>query len=455
MEPQDKDIKKIVEKHQVYVDFEQLWQDLEPHVPQERKRRWSAIWVLGIITLLILLGILFYYEKNTPKEKQESIVSSIIKEIDSKPIQREKKLEGKSKIGTIVSLTNHGNKEILKSSSRVKNEVPGKAVDDPNLLSKAVANPNIYTDDETPTHLNSIMGKAVLNEPNFSVNNLQGELANEMQSNEIKEIHRDRAVIENINPLSSRKFTLTSSENKPNIVAISPVLSIPICEINRFKPVISGFLGMGSFSTNQEVQGKPLEFLNTGVVIGIRLSERWSVSSGLEYSRFATRLQHLQRAYNPVSSNGIIEKIIDENGNTQSINGELTSTEITTSNIKWHTIHNNFDMPLILKYKMFAHKKHSVELYGGPSLMIYSFSQGAYLNSENSLVKFNSDTSPYRYNRWSVNMGINWKWKCFNTSGLELGLHHERRSMTINTLPYSDGISFAPYYITFGYFKNL
>ncbi|HMU04136.1 MAG TPA: hypothetical protein PJ990_10945, partial [Saprospiraceae bacterium] len=65
---QDKYIRQIAEQHETPVDFEQLWDKLEPHVPQKKRRVPVFIWFWTIGVTLVSLGLwlMFDNQKTSP-----------------------------------------------------------------------------------------------------------------------------------------------------------------------------------------------------------------------------------------------------------------------------------------------------------------------------------------------------------------------------------------------------
>lgn len=64
---QDKYIRHIAQQHETPVDFEQLWDNLEPHVPQKKRRRPVLIWfcVTGFALVSLGLWLMFYTQETS------------------------------------------------------------------------------------------------------------------------------------------------------------------------------------------------------------------------------------------------------------------------------------------------------------------------------------------------------------------------------------------------------
>ena len=128
---QDKYIRQIAEQHETPVDFEQLWDKLEPHVPQKKRRRPVFIWFWTIGIALVSLGLWFMFDnqKTNPmasNTQPTEVVSnnSLSKSSSNVPELTNLKNEVSQPLNQKGSQTLNSQNNAIEAENKIKNEVP-------------------------------------------------------------------------------------------------------------------------------------------------------------------------------------------------------------------------------------------------------------------------------------------------------------------------------------------
>lgn len=465
---QDKYIRQIAEQHETPVDFEQLWDKLEPHVPQKKRRRPVFIWFWTIGIALVSISLWFMFDN-----QKTNLMASNTQPIEV--VSNNSLPKSSSNVPELTNLKNEVSQPINQKGSQTLNSQNIATKLENNLKTEV---PIRHNQDENLT----IQSNKSLNEntisPNTQISNIDFEAKNvEVENNNN---------IAFIKPTSSQSQTnitndMTSVEDEKRtneVVHFLPIIGAKISIENRFPlenikvasnknynmllQVGAGFFTLkNTIHNNASVENpqflhaeQPLEYLTAGASTDIKLSHRWYLQPGLRYSRYTTRLENVFTDYISTTSQGVTEIIIDESGFASNVQGSVNGTTTTNTKSKWHSYYHSIDVPITIRYLLANTHKHKFFIDGGAIFQVWTGSEGGFLSSNGQLQKYDFASNPYRSNRLGYSGGIAWEWSISRCGALSTGLSYDWRSMERSEGGMNIKTSISSYRMNLGYRIN-
>lgn len=465
---QDKYIRQIAEQHETPIDFEQLWDKLEPHVPQKKRRRPVFIWFWTIGIALVSLGLWFMFDNqkrnpmasNTPpnevvsnnsfpkNSRNRSELTNLINEV-SQPINQK------------GSQTLNSQNNTIEAENKIKNEAPIR----------------INQNKKLTTQANNILSENTIS-PNTQISNVVFETKN-IQVENNKKTAFITPTLSQVHPNITNDLLIAENENRTNeVVHLLPIISTQISRENRFPSEnikvaskknynILLQVGAGFFTLQHKTQNnasgenpqfqhaeQPLEYLTAGASTDIKLSHRWYLQPGLRYSRNSTRLTNEYNDYKTTTTQGITEIIINESGFASNVQGSVNGTTTANFKSKWHSYYHSVDVPITVRYLLANTNKHKFFIDGGAIFQVWTGSEGGFLSSNGQLQKYDFANNPYRSNRLEYSGGIAWEWRLSRLGALSTGLAYDWRSMERSEGSMNIKTSISSYRMNLGYRIN-
>ncbi len=465
---QDKYIRQIAEQHETPVDFEQLWGNLEPHVPQKKRRRPVFIWFWTIGIALVSLGLWFMFDnqKTNPmasNTQPNEVVSnnSLPKSSNNVPEFTNLINEVSQTINQNKSQTLNSQNNVIEAENKIKNEAPIR----------------INQTKKLNTQSNNI-----LSENTISPNTQKSDIAFETKNVETENNNKTAfitPIASQVHPNITNDILIVEDENRANeVVHFLPIISTQIFRENRFQSEnikvaskknynIRLQVGAGFFTLQHKTQNnasvensqflhaeQPLEYLTAGASTDIKLSHRWYLQSGLRYSRYTTRLTNEYNDYTSSTKQGVTEIIIDESGFASNVQGSVNGTTTTNTKSKWHSYYHSVDVPITIRYLLANTHKHKIFIDGGAIFQVWAGSEGGFLSSNGQLQKYDFANNPYRPDRFGYSGGIAWEWNLTRRGTLATGLSYDWRSMERSEGGLNIKTSISSYRFNLGYRIN-
>ncbi|HLO56849.1 MAG TPA: hypothetical protein VK169_21310 [Saprospiraceae bacterium] len=465
---QDKYIRQIAEQHETPVDFEQLWDKLEPHVPQKKRRRPVFIWFWTIGIALVSLGLSFMFDTQKPNLMASNTEPNEVVSNNSLP-------KSSSNVPELTNLINEVSQPINQKGSQTLNSQNNAIVADNKIKNEA---PFRINQNKKLTH----QGKNILYENTISPNTQKSNVAFETKNVEAvnnKKIDFITPTPSQVHPNITNNFTSVEDEKRRNDVALFlPIISTQIFRENRFPSEnikvaskknynILLQVGAGLFTLQHKTQNnasvenplflhaeQPLEYLTAGASTDIKLSHRWYLQPGLRYSRYATRLENVFTDYISTTKQDVTEIIIDESGFASNVQGSVNGTMTTNTKSKWHSYYHSVDVPITIRYLLANTHKHKFFIDGGAIFQVWTGSEGGFLSSNGQLQKYDFASNPYRSNRLGYSGGIAWEWSLSRLGALYTGLSYDWRSMQRSEGSMNIKTSISSYRMNLGYRIN-
>jgi hypothetical protein len=465
---QDKYIRQIAEQHETPVDFEQLWDKLEPHVPQKKRRRPVFIWfwTIGIALVSISLWFMFDAQKTNPMASNTQPIEVVSN--NSLPKNSSNRSESTNQINQSSQPINQKGSQTLNSQNnaivaeyKIKNEAPFRINQNKKL-----------------TH----QGNNILSENTISPNMQKSDIAFETKNVETENNNKTAFITpptSQVNPNITNNLTSVEDEKRTNdVVHFLPIISTQIFRENRFPSdnikvaskknynillqVGAGFFTLQhSTQNNASVENtqflhaeQPLEYLTAGASTDIKLSHRWYLQPGLRYSRYTSRLENVFTDYTSTTKQDVTEIIINESGFASNVQGSVNGT--TTSNIrsKWHSYYHSIDVPITIRYLLVNTHRHKFFIDGGAIFQVWTGSEGGFLSSNGQLKKYDFASNPYRSNKLGYSGGIAWEWSISKRGAFYTGLSYDWRSMERSEGSMNIKTSISSYRFNLGYRIN-
>lgn len=446
---QDKIFKKIAENHERDIDFDTLWENLEPHVPTKKKRRpvfwfWLAGVGMGIMAVLVWnyaynsdskSSSLVHIQKPTTKVAISATDSQ--KDINAlAPIN-----QSQTNTATQISPTNKINQISSQSEEQTKNTIELDSKNG-NLKSSQVFESTFNQ------RIEALQPKISVAFPTLSNETIKSETSN-IEINKTEERN-----LENVLPLAKNEAKILFENSVP----------VPIIYPRRHVAFNIIFFAGGGLSklsyttkstdyqnlTKMNNSEKGMEFLNIGIATDIRLTRKWSVNTGLRYSRWVTQINNISSQSTPFEKEGIVEIIIDEQGSETNLTGKTQGITEKTIAQKWHTFHHQLEVPVQLRYKLFKVNNHQISLAGGTTIPLISKTNGGYLSQEAKLVKFENESSPFISQKTSWNGGLVWEWALRPEWSLQTGVLYEQKTFVLKDINTEINKNMAAFYLSLG-----
>lgn len=465
---QDKYIRQIAEQHETPIDFEQLWDKLEPHVPQKKRRRPVFIWFWTIGIALVSLGLWFMFDaqKTNPMASNTQPIEVVSNNSLSK---------SSSNVPELTNLINEVSQPINQKGSQTLNS-QNNAIKADNAIKTEVSIRYNQTK-KLNTQSNNILSENTIS-PNTQISNVAFETKNVEIENNNKTAFITPTPSQ-VHPNITNDVLITEDENRANeVVHFLPIISTQIFRENRFPSEnikvaskknynILLQVGAGFFTLQHSTQNnssgentqflhaeQPLEYLTAGASTDIKLSHRWYLQPGLRYSRYTTRLENVFTDYISTTSQGVTEIIIDESGFASNVQGSVNGTTTTNTKSKWHSYYHSIDVPITIRYLLANTHKHKFFIDGGAIFQVWTGSEGGFLSSNGQLQKYDFASNPYRSNRLGYSGGIAWEWSISRCGALSTGLSYDWRSMERSEGGMNIKTSISSYRMNLGYRIN-
>lgn len=465
---QDKYIRQIAEQHETPVDFEQLWDKLEPHVPQKKRRRPVFIWFWTIGIALVSLGLWFMFDIQKTNTMASNTQPNEVVSNNSLP-------KSSSNVPELTNLKNEVSQPLNQKGSQTLNS-QNNAIEVENII-KNEAPIRINQNKKLTTRANNILSENTIS-PNTQKSDIAFETKN-IQVENNKKIAFITPTPSQVHPNITNDVLITEDENRANeVVHFLPIISTQISRENRFPSDnikvaskknynILLQVGAGIFTLQHKTQNnasgenpqflhaeQPLEYLTAGASTDIKLSHRWYLQPGLRYSRYTSRLENVFTDYTSTTKQGVTEIIIDESGFASNVQGSVNGT--TTANIKskWHSYHHSIDVPITIRYLLANTHKHKFFIDGGAIFQVWTGSEGGFLSSNGQLQKYDFASNPYRSNRLGYSGGIAWEWSLSRLGALYTGLAYDWRSIERSEGSMNIKTSISSYRFNLGYRIN-
>lgn len=465
---QDKYIRQIAEQHETPIDFEQLWDKLEPHVPQKKRRRPVFIWFWTIGIALVSLGLCFMIDTQKTNLMASNTQPNEVIFNNSLP-------KSSSNVPELTNLKNEASQPLNQKGSQTLNS-QNNAIKADNAIKTEVSIRYNQTK-KLNTQSNNILSENTIS-PNTQISNVAFETKNVEIENNNKTAFITPTPSQ-VHPNITNDVLITEDENRANeVVHFLPIISTQIFRENRFPSEnikvaskknynILLQVGAGFFTLQHSTQNnssgentqflhaeQPLEYLTAGASTDIKLSHRWYLQPGLRYSRYATRLENVFTDYTSTTSQGVTEIIIDESGFASNIQGSVNGTTTTNIKSKWHSYYHIIDVPITIRYLLANTHKHKFFIDGGAIFQVWTGSEGGFLSSNGQLKKYDFASNPYRSNKLGYSGGIAWEWSLSRLGALYTGLSYDWRSMERSEGSMNIKTSISSYRFNLGYRIN-
>ena len=446
---QDKIFKKIAENHERDIDFDTLWENLEPHVPTKKKRRpvlW--FWLAGAgMTITAVLVWNYIYDTdskssslvNNQKPTNEVVISAGDSEKDINALAPTS--QSPTKTATQISPTNKINQ--IRSLSEEQTKITLE------LSSKNGNQKSLQVFESTfNTAFKEIEPKISIAFPTLSNETIKSETSN-LEINKTEERN-----LENVLPIAKNEAKILFDNSVP----------VPIIYPHRHVAFNLIFFGGGGLtklnytSNNPDYQNltkmnnseKGMEFLNIGIATDIQITSKWSVNTGIRYSRWVTQINNISSQSSPFEKEDIVEIVIDEQGSETNLTGKTQGITEKTIAQKWHTFHHQLEVPVQLRYQLFKVNNHQISLAGGTTIPLISKTNGGYLSQEAKLVKFENESSPFISQKTSWNGGLVWEWALRPEWSLQTGVLYEQKTFVLKDINTEINKNMAAFYLSLG-----
>lgn len=415
--------KKLFDDFEVSVDKEKLWQSVRPAIPQKRERM-GWIFPLWGASIVFAVGLTYMLTKKIFLDQN---LHASITVSNSNPI---------------INLTNlktsiapkQINKEIhLDMSHTYHNKIRNKITQ--SKLSQAL-NEVEFSESLHFSGMTNSEGLIPILEEGSSSEVLLTE-------NSLNEFHSLNHPI-HIPLLSNKVFPVFEDKNTSEVTMTNASLTHKSSPKQKnhfwmlrmgggsFQPEFFSNSGDRFYEDNLASSVSGLEYLTADVVLSLYQNRNFSVSTGVQYSRFTTRLSN--SSSNTISSekDGIENTVINLNGESLTNFGRVNTHAFETSNYKWHTVFQHVDWLWDFNYRMALTKKWGLSLHVMPTIQLISWEHGGFIDVEQNLNKIGTGNSPYKSDIFNLNFGGYLTYKLNKDISIMLGSRYNMRKYSMD-----------------------
>jgi hypothetical protein len=489
---QDKYFKQIAEQHETPIDFEQLWDKLEPHVPKKKRRRPVFIWFLTLGIALVSLGLWFMLDNqktslmaSNMKQNEAIFNNALPTSSNNVPEMTNQKNKVSQQTNQDESQTLNSQNIAIKLENNIKTEVPIRQNQNKklNIQSNNSLNENTISQNTQKSDIDFEAKNVEVANNNLSTNSMGFKspsiLREGFRMGKLGEIHFITPITSQVQTNITNDLTSVEDEKRTNgVVHFLPIIGAQISRENRvpsenikvastknYNMLLQ--VGAGFFTLKNTIQNnvsvenpqflhaeQPLEYLTLGASTDIKLSNRWYLQPGLRYSRYITRLTNEYNDYKTTTTQGVTEIIIDESGFASSVQGSVNRTTTTNIRSKWHSYYHSIEVPITVRYLLANTYKHKFFIDGGTIFQVWTGSEGGFFSTNGQLQKYDFSSNPYRANRFGYSGGIAWEWSVSRRGALSTGLSYDLRFMERSEGSMNIKTSISSYRFNLGYRIN-
>lgn len=455
MTDQEKIFKKVASEHERHIDFESLWEHLEPHVPIKQKRRPIIFWFWLAGTVIFGLSMFTL----TMNDITHSAKMKAVQTPAYTPIKDDIKKD-------IVSLDNYSERIHIQPYKQRKAAEIRKA-EKVSTFNQSVLPLSDSLISEIKSDLNVV--NWITNSDKTKVNI---SFADQFEDDQEKSVTQS-----NSNVISIEEIAYPKRQEMPSLsplvtfigsINTNSTFEIPKIEVLKRKKLnILVYGGAGIALLDSKIFDKeqngisqkynyetPLEYINLKVSSDIKLSHRWYIQPGIRYSRYSSRINHEASNYMPITKSGITEIIIDDLGAASSIKGDVSGTKKIDIKSKWHSYHHSFELPINLRYLLSSSFRHKFYIDAGPTLQCWTKSEGGYVDQNGQLQKYTMSDSPFGADLLGLSGGISWEYHILPQGALYTGLVYDRRSIQRTEDGAKIRQTFSSFSLNIGYKKH-
>lgn len=394
-------LKQILSDVEFELDTNQLWADVDKEVNKKKKRRWMPFFLLGLVSLGLIISGLFYTVKSDASfDTSESLIvtNSIARESVALqvPIDEFKKT-------TPASIDfNNETKLSTDLGSKPSRAQTKRSVDSPIQTSNNNTSHNYYETNDRESleeySLQSDVSKTVTTrfpEDETRISPIQRDV--------IKNVSRDLLVggyIESLPPstIHRNKFNLDldlkTKVLRPKKFALFIAASVGLStHQNKYD-----FDSNSDFDTELLRKEESMPSLAVALNFGLETNTNWRFYAGVNYNSMVARFSNKSEVINTVLEPGTEYNYINVDGSTSSTSGLIEVTTISNNDIQWHRQHLALDLELGLAKSI--RLGHNFRLVPSVSMLtnVKTINRGYYfLETSDQIAKFDSgDESPYR-----------------------------------------------------------
>lgn len=380
LDNKEKRFKKILETPSQAVDIDALWSSIEPDLPKKEDNNKGIIWWLSATFLLsvtlITVSQLFQIAGNNKGDKtlhKASIKKQEIAIVDKPIVKTDKDIEVEDKSITDASKPINTESIKIKTNRNLKTsftQIQGTAHVPPIKTKNNVSTLPQNTDKSKDLAGTKMDADAAIQ---YDKTNFQNE---GLIETEHLNIH--------ITAIAGLQNTLAYNYTED---LLSPSKIYPVKEKNRYRiSLLQGINRGNSYIIGlRENDGKAASINRRekdmiGYAGGIEFSQylkpRWRISLGINYNLQVTRYRQLDVQSSETYEEGLKEYVIDANGATNPVLGEVGISTTTYSDITWHRKDHQVDLMVATGFQLLKKSSFSIWIDGGAAYNVWNHTSG-------------------------------------------------------------------------------
>ena len=428
----DDQLRDVLKDLKISVDTEQLWSELEQHVP-ERKRRflplfWSGTGVAAIV--LIVMSIGHFNNSSTASKANTNTTLNDMSDRNTDHGVSESELA----IELVLGQDNNINKSTIINDNTSLNETT-------RLFSNSKES-SISEKIMTPTS-STPFEHGVTKVPN----NNPGKATLELIGNSSAVIDQPtHLTLESIDKLSALAISTVES-NEHQYLLSSESMFIEVIENQIPRWAYTAFAGVGRASSQYQFQAddSPLKELSeletmlptiaSGMGVSYSINRHWSIGLGLSYTRYTTRLSMLDIDTWTEVQQGVTDIVIDADGNEHRTTGPLTTEYQQAIASRSHSYHSLVSIPLSVRYTHTFNTGYGLYGEAGLRINLLSDHRGSYLSLEDTVMPYAQDDQIYQPSSIGGSIGLGLNVPLGARSTIDIGVRYSLDGIT-STLGY-------------------
>lgn len=428
----DNHFKQKLDQHHIEWDKDELWQELEPQLPEPKSRLRTYWWMLLPLLLIPTCWGQHYLSEasSIASTNTDESVEVLSQPLETEEVQRPQQ---KEEYGSEVTVQNEEDLRVLPSVS-----VP-QAVTASTTI--AFSRPQLY-----PTEIIQEAADRLAKSPVITLSpkgNTSKKVINSSTSQETQSIpQRNKAVVL---PLAQKPLAMvaTASSNYPEIPNVT--LSSPNQQETAPAPVKGAFVNVhaGLGTLNRQVKTNMIDPIalehftrhknretpefawNLNLEAGYRHQSGWSIHSGLGYQQLHETFffDDVYRIDTVVTFFDRARYYVKPSGDTLFLSGPGYSTEVETRRIRHNNRVTYYQIPLFVGYH-FPKNRFDIELAAGVHYLLAHQYQGRI--SEGAQVEIIDDPAFTLKSRWGYAMRLGVQYELFGSTHLYLATQYSR-----------------------------
>ena len=453
MDRLERKIKEKLQNQHVDIDTDELWNEVYPHIKPKRNRRAFVFLLIGLFWFFSVVGVGWYFSSGAKVEIADKGDQNVQLTTQNSMVQNDKELTKDDYQEKQVD------KDFQQSSLKNENELniaTEKKSQELDLNNPIVSRTFIGTPNQNTEITQDPNQKLFSQEPAIIFDTKEEVNTGDADGSEIKESTSNIEIVSKEDIQEYFPTTILSSSIRPlDFNYDLPVLAIDQAD---FKPEetsrISFYALGGVYTTNKLLDlasaepsadlsarlnnEKPLESISAEFGISYRLTDKISLSAGLNYLRINEKVSGSYSVTDTVLlENVIIETIISSRG-SEPVFGNIQAERTVSTDLQAFNRYTDISLNFDLMYRL-SQNRLSPYFSIGVQQSLSSMQAGYWLDSDDILYDIAEDEDEFLSNKYGLGLraGVGFLLEISDRASFQLGAKYLQQLSPITNQNYT------------------